>query len=90
MTPYTPKLQVSGSGLTPYRDGSGVAGLFVTDTAITGNLRCGIHGQYNAADGAATTEQDNFQAADLSAGGILYTQLEKGLRGGHRGEYMEF
>jgi len=82
----TVKLSVSGSSLEVFEDAVSYA--TTTDTNITGNLRCGI-GRVAGA-GTQTNEFDNFQASDGGAGGgILYTQLERGLRGVKRGVYTD-
>ena len=79
------KLEVSGSGLEAFEDG--VSFTTATDTNITGNLRCGI-GRTGAAN-TGTMEWDDFVCSDGAAGGILYTQLERGLRGVTRGVYTD-
>ena len=79
------KLEVSGSGLEAFEDG--VSFTTATDTNITGNLRCGI-GRTGAAN-TGTMEWDDFICSDGAAGGILYTQLERDLRGVTRGVYTD-
>ena len=76
------RLTCNGSSITLYKDG--VSAINVTDTAVTGTLRCGIVS--NSTSGA----HDSFEAADLSAGGILFTQLERSIRGLNRGMYTRW
>lgn len=78
--PVTIKTQANGSAIAGFYDGAQQAS--ATDTSITGNLRTGIR-QDNCTF-------DDFQAADLSAGGILYTQLERGIRGVERGTWARW
>jgi len=80
----TMKGQASGSTITAWFNGSTI--ITQTDTAVTGNLRTGcrftvISGNYLV---------DNFQASDLAASGILYTQLERSTRGLNRGMYTRW
>jgi hypothetical protein len=79
------RITVSGSNLDFWEDG--VSKTTATDTNITGNLRCGIGKTGSSLAGAQ--EWDNFAASDGAAGGILYTQLERGLRGVTRGIYTD-
>jgi len=76
---FTVKCQINGSALAGFYDG--VQQTTATDTAITGNLRTGLRLDFA---GLA----DDFEAADLSAGGFVYTQLERGTRGLTRGVYV--
>lgn len=57
------KIEVDGSALKGYY--GGVEKSSTTDTAITGNLRCGL----NQFRGSSTGAFDSFEAADLAAGG---------------------
>jgi hypothetical protein len=75
------KVQCDGSVIKSYQ--AGVERSSLTDTSITGNLRCGMCGYTTA--GAAT--MDNFEASDLAATGIKYTQLESTTRGVTRGVF---
>lgn len=59
--PTTLKLTCDGSSLELFQDGGSI--LTVTDTAITGNVRCGVLVARAGARG------DNFEAADLVAAG---------------------
>lgn len=78
------KVDADGSSITGYANGSVAAGP-VTDTAITGNTRTGIGGNANS-----TQTIDDFEAADLAADpGIIYTQLERDVRGVLRGVYTD-
>lgn len=79
------RVSVSGSGLEAFEDG--VSYTTATDTNITGNLRCGI-GRTGGTN-TGTLEWDDFICSDGAAGGILYTQLERGLRGVTRGVYTD-
>lgn len=80
--PTTVKLTCNGSSLEVFSNG--VSQVSATDTAISGNLRCGIHGF----SGAETW--DNFQAADLAGSTVKYTQLERSTRGYQRGKYTRY
>lgn len=53
----------------------------VTDTSIVGNTRGGV-----ACQNAGVL--DNFQLADLAVSGIVYTQLERDIRGMNRGIWV--
>lgn len=53
----------------------------VTDTSITGNTRGGV-----ACQNAGVL--DDFQLADLAVSGIVYTQLERNIRGMNRGIWV--
>lgn len=75
------KCEISGSSLIGYDAGS--ANISTTDTSISGGVRCGA-----ACRNAG--EQDAWEASDLSAGGILYTQLERTPRGVMRGVWVEY
>jgi len=79
--PKTYKIRCNGSSLKAYQDS--VEQMSVTDTSITGNLRCGINGFTLSGVGVI----DNFLASDLASSGIRYTQLERGTRGVERGVY---
>lgn len=57
------RLSVNGSSLSLQHNGSSIGG--VTDTSITGNLRCGFSGRFT---GGSTVEFDFFEAADLVGG----------------------
>ena len=85
VTTRTARITVSGSSLDMWEDG--VSKTTVTDTNITGNLRCGIGKSFTQQTG--TQEWDDFVCSDGAAGGILYTQLERGLRGVTRGVYTD-
>jgi hypothetical protein len=61
--PETVKCEANGSSVTAYRGGA--SHLTTTDTAITGNTRCGLTARYFIGQAAL----DNFEAADLDAGG---------------------
>lgn len=63
--PYTIKIEVSGSSIEGFIDGGSVVGP-QTDTNITGNTRAGLGGTQG------TTFMDNFEAADLVAGGVTH------------------
>jgi len=80
-TGQTAKLIVSGSSLV----GSiaGVDRVSVTDTSITGNIRCGFGINSNS----TALRVDNFEAGDVSAATVTYTRLESTMRGVTRGVY---
>ena len=76
----TLKCEANGSSISAYRNGSSQIGP-ITDTAISSGVRAGIW-----CYGVSVGYLDNFEAADLSAGGgIKYTQLERNVRGMARG-----
>lgn len=85
VTTRTSRIIITGSSLDLWEDG--VSKTTVTDTAITGHLRTGIGKSGTQQTG--TQDYDNFSASDGAAGGILYTQLERGLRGVTRGKYTD-
>lgn len=68
-TQYLVRLEVNGSTLTTKVDG--VTKQTETDTAIAGNLRCGIRGQ-SAAGGTGRVEWDDFEAGDLVTAKVPY------------------
>lgn len=74
----TLKLDINGSTITFYENGSSI--FSGTDTSITGNLRPGLMNE-----NASTGTQDNWIGADAVAGGIVFTQLEKHIKGVNRG-----
>jgi hypothetical protein len=80
-TGQTAKLIVSGSSLV----GSiaGVDRVSVTDTAITGNIRCGFGINANS----TALRVDDFEAGDVAASTVTYTRLETLMRGVTRGVY---
>ena len=57
------KLDCNGSTITGYI--GGVSKVSATDTAVTGNLRCGVIGHIG---GVSTVALDDWSAADLAAG----------------------
>ncbi len=80
--PHTIQSRSDGSTISARE--AGVEILTTTDTAITGNLRCGA--QFSA----SSDRGDDWIAEDLAAApGIIYTQLEKGIRGLNRGTYTQ-
>ena len=62
----TMKTQADGSDIDMYVDATNSVSL--TDTAITANTRCGVHGN----SGGGTQDFDTFEAADLAAGGATW------------------
>lgn len=84
VTNGTLKTTINGSSLELARNGSSVAGPS-TDTAITSGTRTGL---YSTGAGFTVTI-DNFEAADLAASSILYTQLERTPRGILSGAYVK-
>lgn len=79
-TDYTIRITANGSNVADARNGSATNS--VTDTSIASGTRGGARLHANASGYAKI---DAFEAADLAAGGILYTQLERGTRGFVRG-----
>lgn len=73
-TDFTVKGTANGSTITFDRDG-GTETESVTDTAITGNLRCGIGGFLGI---GSTQLNDDFVAADLAAGGSAISSTGTG------------
>lgn len=80
---YTAELEANGSNLSLARDGSAVTS--VTDTAISGGLRCGMAGQRHASGG--TVSFDNFEAADLAVATAGGRVLGEGFCGGPSGGF---
>lgn len=80
-TGETSKLIVSGSSLTG--SVAGVDRITVTDTAITGNVRCGFGINANG----TTLRVDDFEGGDISASTVTFTRLETLMRGVTRGVY---
>lgn len=74
------KCEINGSSLKGYDDGVNTAS--VTDTAIAGGTRGGFYIDTNT---PTKTLADDWSAADLSAAGIIYTQIENTTRGVARG-----
>jgi hypothetical protein len=83
--PQTFQIRCSGSSIKGYQEG--VERVSTTDTAISGNTRGGIVSYQVMAGGAFF---DDFEASDLAASGILYTQLERNTRGVNRGIYTRW
>jgi hypothetical protein len=75
------KIVVSGSSIVG--SVSGVDRVSVTDTAVTGNIRCGFGLNGNS----TVLRVDNFEAGDVSAASVTYTRLETLMRGVTRGVY---
>lgn len=75
----------NGSTISRYLNG--VQQTSATDTAITTGLRGGIS---LFSTTGTSPRGDTWQAADLAASGILYTQLERSTRGIMRGVYTRF
>lgn len=85
--PHSLKLSISGSTLTPTVGGVDLS--TTTDTAIAGGVRTGLR----AGGSGAGKLMDNFEAADFGGGGgagILYTQLERDVRGLERGMFTRW
>ena len=80
----TSKVQADGSTIKSFYAGAEKAS--ATDSAISGNVRCGLD-QYTTV--LSTPSFDDFSATDLGGGGggILYTQLERLTHGYLRGVY---
>lgn len=76
------KLSCNGSTITLYKNGVSLES--VTDTSIASGLRCGLCALDNAGT-AGVPALDNFEAGDLAAPGVVYPQLERGIRGLNRG-----
>lgn len=86
VTPAAPQAwKLTSNGSSQALSQAGTDRVTVTDTSITGNVRCGIWLFYN---GGTSSTIDDFEAADLGGGGgILFTQLERSTRGLVRGVY---
>jgi hypothetical protein len=80
------RLECNGSSLSAYIGGVEISGLGLTDTSISAGTRGGMSGIQNATV-ASRSLMDNFETGDLAASGVLYTQLESGVRGVTRGVY---
>jgi len=66
------KVEVNGSTIKLFKNG--VEQLSTTDTAITGNLRCGVSGLAGTTGNARI---DNFQASDLTAIPVMMNSYRK-------------
>ena len=73
----TLKIEANGSSIKGYANGTQYPS--TTDTSITSGTRCGI------VSSLTNGTFDDFEAADLAAAGLVYTQLERGVRGLLRG-----
>lgn len=78
----TIKVHCNGSTITRYVDWASQNA--TTDTSISSGLRSGLIIFSNA---GTKPRLDSFEASDLVASGLLYTQLERGTRGITRGVY---
>lgn len=78
------RMTCNGSTISSASGGTSLAS--VTDTAITGNTRCGIATQRDD----PATFLDSLTASDLAASTTIYTQLERSIRGINRGMYTHF
>lgn len=78
--PETIKLECNGSAIELFRNGGSVNS--VTDSAISGNTRCGINLRKHASP-AVGPKGDDFEAADLAVGGAVPTKSI--LRGAYKG-----
>lgn len=78
------KIECNGSSITRYKNGASQN--VATDSAITTGTRCGL-ATYMA---GTAIRQDDFQASDLAASGLVYTQLERSTRGYLRGSYVRW
>jgi hypothetical protein len=67
----TVKLEIDGSDLTLT---VGLSTLNASDASITGNLRAGIFGFMRGAGAPANHKWDDFEAADLPAGGLAHSR----------------
>jgi hypothetical protein len=76
------RLTSNGSSHQGFDDGVSAIGP-ATDTAISGNLRCGVYADNNYG-------VDDFEASDLAASGLLFTQLERSTRGVCRGMFTKW
>jgi hypothetical protein len=88
-TTSTLRIECNGSSLKVYVAGVEITGLATTDSSITTGTRGGMQGQQDTTVGNRTLH-DNFEISDLAVGGILYTQLERGVRGVNRGMYTQW
>jgi hypothetical protein len=64
------RLECDGSTITGKLNGATEES--VTDTNVTGNLRCGVTGQFQA---GTTPKVDSFEAGDLTAGDVSITSV---------------
>jgi len=79
------KVECNGSTIGRYVNGS--LQNAAVDTAIPGNVRCGVGAYWTS---GTKPRLDAFSASDLVSSGMLYTQLERSTRGVSRGIYMRF
>jgi hypothetical protein len=80
------KAEINGSTLRGFVNGTSLA--TTTDTSLTGSLRTGFHGYFDA--GTGTLTHDDFEGSDLAPSGLLYTQLERSTRGLQRGMFTRW
>jgi len=86
---FTPMLSCNGSAQKVYLDAVEVVSLGVTDTSITSGLRGGMAGRGDTT-ASERSLQDNFTCSDIGGGGgVIYTQLERNVRGVSRGVYSQ-
>jgi len=83
-------IQANGSAISVSVNGTDVATLAVTNTAISSGLRGGMQAAMHTTAGSRGIN-DNFATRDISAPppSVIYTQLEKGIRGLNRGTYTQ-
>lgn len=83
-------IQANGSAISVSVNGTDVATLAVTDTVISSGLRGGMQAAMHTTSGSRGIN-DNFATRDISAPppSVIYTQLEKGIRGLNRGTYTQ-
>ena len=82
------KFSVRNSGTLQNLIVGGTSYITASDTAISAAGKAGVRFDTNdPADASHGYQLDNFTATDAVAGGILYTQLERGTRGLVRGVY---
>lgn len=80
------RLTCNGSSLSVSVRGVDIPGLALTDTSISSGIRGGVSGIQNPTAGSRSL-LDNFEITDLTQSGIVYTRLERNVRGVTRGVY---
>jgi len=78
------RIEVNGSTISRYLNG--VLQNSSSDGTHSGHVRCGVNMQGNNRG----YHGDSFEMSDLAAGGIVYTQHERGVRGLERGMWQRW
>lgn len=79
------EFRINGSTLESFTD-TNISRVSATDTSISAGLRVAVQGRSSGADDVL----DIYGTELTPTGGILYTQLERGIRGVTRGMYTDW